>query len=213
MPRIAKKAGWVLLGIIGSIGIVAIWLTSMTLYVPVKIRSGYGVHTNQWDQGYVSASGTWVIENDRQAFPVQYSELTCILSEKQCQSATAEIMFGNMLSVDRQIYSVERWTDDTVIFTASSALCVDYTYTISRANQRVVGTRTRKKNPGPSCFSGSETLQLSLVDGFKVTQQLEKEASSNTQPFMWATLVAFWVFIGFRVFRRQSRTSVAMQPT
>jgi hypothetical protein len=203
MGNVARKAGWVLFGLVGSIAIVAIWLMSMSLHVPVKIRSGYGVHTNQWDQGYINATGTWVIENDRQAFPVQYTDLTCYLPDKQCRSATGEIVFSDTLSVSTELYDIVRWTADTIIFTTTSAMCVDYTYTISRTNQRVVGTRSPKKNRDPICVGGADTLQLSLSDGSKVTQQLESEASAKTQPFMWAALVVLWIFVGFRVFRRK----------
>jgi hypothetical protein len=212
MGNVARKAGWVLLGIVGSIAIVAVWLMTITLQVPVKIRSGYGVHTNQWDEGYVGATGTWVIDNDRQAFPVQYTELTCFLPDKQCRSATGEIVFGDTLSVSTERYDIVRWTADTIIFTTASAMCVDYTYTISRANQRVVGTRSPKKNRDSLCTTGAETLQLSLTDGFKVTQQLESEASARTQPFMWAALVVLWIFIGFRIFRKKAKNSLVLGP-
>jgi hypothetical protein len=94
----------------------------------------------------------------------------------------------------------------------TSAMWVDYTYTISRANQRVVGTRSPKKNCDPSCITGADTFQLSLTDGFKVTQQLENEASARTQPFMWAALVVLWIYIGFQVFPKKAMNSLVLCP-
>ena len=46
-----------------------------------------------------------------------------------------------------------RWTNDTIIFT-TYAQCVDYTYTISRASERLVGTRTPKKAEVGTCLGG-----------------------------------------------------------
>ena len=39
--------------------------------------------------GYVNATGTWVIEGDNQGFPLQSTEINCERELKRCTSATA----------------------------------------------------------------------------------------------------------------------------
>ena len=83
-------------------GIVAIWIavavlagTIAQLRVPVNLTTYSGV--TSVSDGYVKAAGTWVIEGDRQGFPLQTTEITCKRELKRCSSATAQIMLGNQL--------------------------------------------------------------------------------------------------------------------
>jgi hypothetical protein len=208
---VLRKVGgtlvWVIAGLLGSAVIYAAWLFVIEAQIPLRIRHGGQIYTGHWEEGYVSAHGTWVIENGRQAFPNQITELTCLRSERLCRSATA--IAGDTLSVDTETYEVLHWTDDTVVLTTSSALCVDYTYTISRAEERVVGRRTPKRNVDSMCDVGTkDILELSLGDGSKVTLALQQEARVRTRPFMVAGLAVVWVFIASRLLRRRSRGSV-----
>jgi hypothetical protein len=214
LRTIGRFVGWVLVGLAGTVAVFASTALYMKIQVPVNLRSGGNVFTSNWDNGFVHASGTWVIENDRQAFPLQVAEVLCRRSDSECTSATAEVTFGGLLNVDTDRYEVVRWTTDTIIFT-TSALCVDYTYTISRASERLVGTRTPKRAGSASCPSGAgkDTLQLSLKDGFKVQMGLEDEARSRAQPFLWAGLTVLWLFIAMRVFRRRASSAKASEAT
>jgi hypothetical protein len=151
LKAFGRVVGWLFLGLIGSAAILAMMLLYVGTQVPVHLRSGGKIFANSWDSGFVHASGTWVIENDTQAFPLQFTELRCYRQDNECTSATAEVTFGDTLSVDTDRYEVVRWTNDTIIFT-TSALCVDYTYTVSRASERLVGTRTPKKAATDTCL-------------------------------------------------------------
>jgi hypothetical protein len=207
LRKAGRTLGWVVAGLLGNVAIYAAWLLVIEAQVPLSIRHGGQIYTGHWEEGYVSAHGTWVIENGRQAFPNQITEMTCLQAERLCRSATA--IAGDTLSVETEAYEVLHWTDDAVVLTTSSALCVDYTYTISRAEERVVGRRTPKRNVDSMCDVGTkEILELSLVDGSKVTSALQQEARVRTRPFMGAGLTVVWVFIASRLLRRRSTGSV-----
>jgi hypothetical protein len=77
-----------------------------------------------------------------------------------------------------------------------SPRCVDYVYTINRANQRAFGTRKPKNETDSQCqqFLEQREFKLTLVDGFTVWQQLNSEASNRVMPFVWITIVLLWVF-------------------
>lgn len=42
------------------------------------------VFTDYWESGYLSARGTWIIEGDRQAHPLQTTEIHCYRDRRQC---------------------------------------------------------------------------------------------------------------------------------
>lgn len=203
-----RIAGWVLVGLVGTVAVFSAMFLYVGYQVPVKLYGG-GVDIKEWDSGLVIALGTWVIEGDRQAAPLQHTVLTCQRDAKECKSSTAEISYGGFLAVDSDRYEIIRWTDDTIDF-ASSALCVNYTYNINRISARVVATRTPKKDGPALCGGlGRGTFQLSLKDGYLVESALKNEAWARAEPFAWATLGALWLFILTRILRR--RTTVAVR--
>ena len=203
LRRFGRIFAWFLVGLAGTVVIVASWFVAVRAAVPVHLRSGGFVETKEWDQGVVTASGTWVVENDRQAFPLQITELTCVRSEEKCRSATAEIAF-NLLTVKSEDHGIVRWSDDAIVFASTTAPCADYTYTISRPNPRVVGTSSPKNAQDATCATSSQggALQLSLQDGSSVSRRLEEEAGARYQPLMWIALAALWIFVTGRIIRR-----------
>jgi hypothetical protein len=121
MIRIVGKALlWITAGLIGTVTIFALGIFVISQQVPVKLPFGGSVYINSWDQGYVSAQGTWIIEGTNQAFPVQFTKITCVKEDKSCTSAQAEISFGSMLNVDLTFYDVLQWDETTIIFNDTS---------------------------------------------------------------------------------------------
>ena len=87
------------------------------------------------------------------------------------------------------------------------------------APKRVVGTRTTK-NDAPADLCGiikKIPLQLSLVDDFSVWRQLEEEAWSKVQPFLWSALAVLWVGVVGMVVRElkpsMPKASMRSEPT
>ena len=82
--------------LVRAVGRAALWQLDhlRCRYFPLWIRhggypglqSGY-VSSELWDYGYVSAAGTWVIEDGPSAFPRQTTEIHCNRETKECISA------------------------------------------------------------------------------------------------------------------------------
>lgn len=130
------------------------------------------------DDSYVSAKGTWVIEGDRQAYPLQTTEIICERELMRCTSATAQIT-GRSLSVNVDTYEVASWEKTRIVFVNTAPTCANYIFTIDFPTKAVSGLR-KKKSSGPSvpadCNTLDKELRLSLRTGFDVSQSLKDEA-------------------------------------
>lgn len=199
--RMLRVAGWLLVGLAGSAIMLALSLTFKALIGPPVMLPSGGVQVDFWDQGGAYASGTWVIEGGRTAFPLQTVSISCQRGDG-CTVATAEIAAG-MLNASREFMEITRWTPEVVVFTATSALCVSYSYTISRTDRRAIGTQTTGPDAPPDLCAPLQKapLQLSLVDGFTVWRQLDHEAWTKVQPFLWAGLALVWVWVAVMLMR------------
>lgn len=207
--RILKAIGWAILvliiGLAGTVAIIAGANSLIDSQTQVRLPSGVFVDTDAWESGYVSAEGSFTIDNDRPAFPIQTTKIRCYRDEKSCTAAKAEIAFGKTLNLELSTHDISLWNDTTVLF-REDALCVQYIYTIDRANKRVVGTRTKKPNVNGCEIFENKPLTLSLVNGFDVWWRLNQEAVARVSPFMWAGIATWWLFLFFFVWqRRRSR--------
>src|SRR5687767_15102947 len=83
---------WIALGIVGALVV--------TSRVPVKLPS-FSISDSATFLKYrfVMARGTWTLESDAQAFPLQTTKIQCDRDSLTCTVATAEVSFGDMLSV------------------------------------------------------------------------------------------------------------------
>ena len=84
------------LGLAGTIAIFTVSVQIVNSAVPVNLPVGPHVYTSLWDERYVSASGTWVIDNDRHAFPLNTSEITCRRPDSFCTATTARIDYNTL---------------------------------------------------------------------------------------------------------------------
>jgi len=206
---------WLFIGVLGSalIGFVAI--ASIEYQSLPKIGSGGSVFTSFWDRGFVSATGTWVIEDTKQAFPRQTTEIKCYRDEKQCLSAQAEITFGDTLSLQTERMTITSWDANTIVYASTEPTCVTYVYTITRASERVTGQRRPKQSANDHCkqFLEQRVLNLTMRDGFQVWQQLQHEVASKTYPYMWVALGLWWACVVYRAFRRSLRSQIGAKLT
>jgi hypothetical protein len=214
--RLLKTLGWIFVGFLGSFVplVAANWYA--TYQYPVAIRWGAEVNTGAWDNGYVSAFGTWTIENTKSGIPLQVSKIACHRSDRVCTVSQAEIIFG-ILSVEADRIPITDWTSSTVTF-ASDALCTRHVYTIDRTNMRAIGTRTLKEPQSPECssFYVEKQLSLTLRDGSKVVQELREAELSRAMPFAIGAIAlwdAFVIFRIVRVWRRPRRIAFSPQPS
>jgi hypothetical protein len=130
------------------------------------------------NNSYVSAKGTWVIEGDSQASPLQTTKIICEREFMRCTSATAQVN-ERSLHVNVDIYEVVSWEKTRIVFVDSAPTCTNYVFTIDLSTKAVSGLR-KKKPSGESAPSDCNTLdkelRLSLRAGFKVSQSLKDEA-------------------------------------
>ena len=158
VKRFIRTFGWGLLGLIGSVIIFLIAAAFTESMVPAKLRL-LSVSTGLW-KDYVSARGTWTMDNEKPASPLQTTQIECRRYDMTCMSADAEIAFGDTLNVELTNYNVVRWDDEVIIFKSTSATCVDYTYMINRANERVIGTRTTKSTADICSAASPQPIHL-----------------------------------------------------
>jgi hypothetical protein len=211
--RILKIIGWVVLVfVVGLAGTVAIFVTANSIVdtqTRVRLPSGPIVATDYWDRGYVYAEGTFTIDNDRSAFPIQTSKISCYRDRKSCTRAQAEIAFRDMLNVELTEHDVSLWNETTILF-LEDPLCVRYVYTIDRTNKRVFGSRTKKPNVAGCELVDAKPLTLSLVNGFDVWWRLNQEAFARVSPFMWAGIAAWWIALLIFAWSRRPRAPAKM---
>src|SRR5262249_17801485 len=140
-------AGILALTLLGVILIFGLHINAIRLAVPVTPSGDGKVFVNLWDRGYVSANGTWVIDQDRMADPINVSNVSCVRNENICYDAQARISrgsFDSYLYSDLERYPIVRWDDSTVQFQNDSTVCVTYIYVIDRATQKLSGRRVKK---------------------------------------------------------------------
>jgi len=129
--------------------------------------------------GYVLARGTWTIEGDEQAFPLQTTEIACRKDTRSCVIATAEVSFGRILTVTAETLPITEWTKTQVVFTDDFPRCVNYVYTLDLATKTANGVRRKNGTDnyaGIDCDKLAGDLRLTLRDGFPFSTKLERDA-------------------------------------
>jgi hypothetical protein len=173
-----------------------IFVTEMYVQTKVPVSLfGNGVFFQLWNQGYVVLEGTWVMDGDKHAYPLNKSKIVCRSETKECTDSQASIQtgFGSpQLNVNEDVHSITRWDSDTLTYKGGSALCVDYVYTVSRSTKQVTGIRTIKPGSDSTCNDFSKEIRLRLTNGFDVYQQLQKEARPEALNIMIFVLTFLW---------------------
>jgi hypothetical protein len=105
--------------------IAALLLSGVVVASRVPVSLPYGISVDRVGD-YVFVSGTWVIDGDKQGFPLQTTEIQCDRTLLRCSSATAQIGYGGQLTTMLGHYQVVEWGADRVVFVYTSPLCVSY---------------------------------------------------------------------------------------
>lgn len=155
-------------------------------YHPVRLPFFHFLE-DLWDQGFVSAEGTWVIANEKQAWPEQTSKIQCSKASGTCTEATAIISRGESspsLSVDIETYEIERWDQYEIVTKPLQFGCARYIRRFNRPQKSVTGIRSTTSDEG--ICKGMETSEkyLVLTDGFKVYWDLLQESNSKRWKLM-----------------------------
>ena len=113
----------VLLLLVGWIAIASLHFFIISYKVPVQPLGDGRVFTGLWDEGFVSAKGTWTIDGDKHAFPLNVSE-NCAKGRSVCNAAEARVS-NDWLEAAHEAYNITKWDNSTLEF-VSDATCVSY---------------------------------------------------------------------------------------
>ncbi|MDP6643023.1 MAG: hypothetical protein QGF16_02985 [Rhodospirillales bacterium] len=212
MKKLGKTIFWLLFGLLSTaLGLMGLVWIAGTM-VPIKLPFGNFVNVGSWNQGYASAEGTWTSDTEKLAHPIQTTKIVCRKNSKACTVAQAQIQFGDRLVVDVDTLPIRKWDDTAIIYTMEAG-CVFYVYTINRLTQKVTGIRRKKSSDDGGAEQGcgiisANDLKLSLVQGWRITDQYGKDAFFKALPFGVAAGLIIWIFVGRRIRKIFSREGV-----
>lgn len=158
-------------------------------YSPVSLPNLF-VYLSDWDEGYVSANGTWALVNETQAIPEQAVTLECFRESRVCAEATALIMRTldtPGVSVDIDWYDIERWDDKEIVTKPKEFGCTRYIRRINRIQKSVTGVRSTISTEGSCKGMEAKDLFMTLADGVKVYSQLLEKQRKNSQKLLLIT--------------------------
>lgn len=158
-------------------------------YSPVSLPSLF-VYLSSWDQGYVSADGTWVLVNETQAIPEQAVKLECFRDSGMCAEATALIMRTMdtpSVSVDIDWYEIERWDDKEIVTKPKEFGCTRHIRRINRIQKSVTGVRSTISVDGSCEGMEGKDLFMTLADGVKVYIQLLDKKRNDSEELLLIT--------------------------
>jgi hypothetical protein len=190
--------------LLGWIAIAALHLFAIWYKVPVMPLGDGRVLTGSWDQGFVSARGTWTIDGEKHAFPLNMSEINCVKARSVCNAAEARVS-DDWLEATQEEYNITKWDQSKLEF-ISDATCVSYVYVIDRSTEKLTGRRIAKATSDPVCRPVvlSPELRFSFVNGLDVVSKLRSEHEptvlSSVLATVWAAFILFWIW---RVVRRR----------
>jgi len=106
---------------------------------------------------FVSAEGTWILEGDEIAFPINTSQINCSLADNECLVIQANIWIPSLgeaddsysLDLSSNTYTIVSWTDNEVVARSRSA-CRTMILTINSAAREVYEI-TRNNSDAESC--------------------------------------------------------------
>jgi hypothetical protein len=149
-------------------------------YQPVTLPSLH-VFLDSWNQGYVSAKGTWVLTNEKMGLPEQATDIHCFRDRRTCTEATAIVSgkgSNRSLTVDSDFYEIERWDEYEIVTKPKETGlgCARYVRRFNRVQKSVTGLRSTIATGGACQGVETKELNMTLSDGFKVYWELNKSA-------------------------------------
>jgi hypothetical protein len=149
VKKLAKIVGIIAMTLAGLLGLLALYGYLVEVAVPVALLGDGRVEVASWDDGYLSATGTWVIDQERHSTPLNASLIKCYRGSLECFEAQASI-FQGYLAPDLIRYPIQRWDGSNMAF-SQDLPCVTYTYVVDRATQKLSGRRLKKDSHAEGC--------------------------------------------------------------
>jgi hypothetical protein len=145
------------------------------------------VFTDLWDTGYVSATGTWTIAGEDQAWPQQASKIKCHRDSGVCTEATAVLNNNDgqaSLFVDVDTYEIERWDQYEVVTKPLQLGCTRYVKRIARLQKAASGIRSTTSSDAFCKDVDQSEKYLTLVDGFDLYWKLKQGYRAKLRELM-----------------------------
>ena len=194
-----------------------IFVVNHTLPTSIGLHSFGKVDVDAWDQGFVSAEGTWRPERapERILFltlskPLNISKIRCVRQSGFCEVATATLdrsaSHGDYLDLDLYPIEIKKWTSATLEFSVGdpSFHCFIETYVITRSTQTITGLSTADGKcdeplpKGISRVADMKPLQLSFVAGSDLALRSRLDEEAPTRTFIFG--IAVTLMIGWLLF-------------
>ncbi len=164
-----------------------------------------GWATSVWTNGnYAGFGGTWIIDGEQHAYPVNYTDYKCYRSANRCYLAEAslsELDSSSHLLVRTETMKVIKW-DQSEILLEDEATCRVSTISVNLVSKDVVMIT---RNKGDAC-SDQEILPklpapriARLVNGFDVISKAHKEALEATRKLWSKPMQQTWAAMMARV--------------
>ena len=161
-------------------------------------------NVSRFEDYSVTATGTWIIENDQIAYPVNTAEIQCYKERKTCQLIQASVVVPSLdssdnsfsLTLDTQTYEIISWTENEVVSRPfRTDQCRSTVLTINTAAKEVY--EITRNNNQEGCKFGDllelpplEQPQVArLAEGFEITYAYWKERKDSHNKYMNSELV------------------------
>ncbi|GAB1269163.1 hypothetical protein NBRC116493_24160 [Aurantivibrio infirmus] len=124
---------------------------------------------------FAFSEGTWIIENDKIANPINHAKITCYKGSKECVIYDASIynINSHVLSLNDDYYEVLSWNENEIIAQSTgNDSCRKVTMTLNAINNEVYQI-TRNNNTNSETCSSLEPLASprvsKLVPGWQIS--------------------------------------------
>lgn len=125
-----------------------------------------------WENGHVSAIGTWMSDKKERWNLIHVTSLNCWRKGMLCVEATAEYRENaNRIGVGQRFYMIAHWNETEIVTVNERDNCPVSTVRIERSTEAVTGIRF--PDGQEACPQQGTPLALRLTDGYMVKQQAD----------------------------------------
>lgn len=141
---------------------------------------------DHWEDGYFSAKGTWIMDNEKLTNPEQTSSITCYRDLGICIHTTAFISRDNsdFLDVDTIVYYIERWDKNEIVTKPKDFACTQLVIRINSLQSSVNLIRSIISNEELCKSLEMKNKHSTLKDGVDVYLRLTEDYQKKREKLM-----------------------------
>lgn len=143
------------------------------------------IHFTHWEDGYISAIGTWMSDKSEGWNLIHATSLSCWRKGKLCLEATAEYREDlKSLLVGQRFYEIDHWNETEIVTVKERNNCPVSAVHIDRSKETVTGTRFPEGDDG--CHQQESSVALHLTDGYMLNLQAHFAKTDRFKPLIQA---------------------------